>query len=127
MRIALTAAIFVGGLFYLFMGLNFMFLPESSAGDFGLAPDGAHGLASLRADFGAFFIVAAICMIFGAWQRNGDFLVPAALLFAVALIGRIVGVVIDGTYPGFWPPMVIEAVTAAVVLYASRVLPHLET
>ncbi|MBD3730764.1 MAG: hypothetical protein IE933_13775 [Sphingomonadales bacterium] len=127
MRLLLTALIFAGGLFYLFMGLGFMLDAANSGADFGLVGQGAKGLATMRADMGAFFIVAAICMMFGAWKRNGDFLVPAALLFLVALIGRGVGIAMDGTYDGFWPPMLIEFATAAIVLYASRVLPHLET
>lgn len=124
MRLLLTAAIFAAGLMFLLMGGNFLFNTADAAAGFGLTPDNPQGFASVRADMGAFFVVAAVCMLVGAWRRNGDLLLPAAGLFGVALLGRFISLAVDGPWDGFWFPMVIEAVTVILLLIASRVLPH---
>lgn len=127
MRLILTALIMLGGIFFAFMGIGFLFDPVASGADFGLSPSGAHGLASIRADMSAFFLVAAACMIIGSWRRNGDLLLVPAGLFGIALLGRIIGYIADGPWDGFWMPMVVEAVAVIVLLIASRVLPHPQT
>jgi len=124
MRIILTALIFVGGLFFLATGLGFLADPVNSGETFGLRAVDADGLATMRADMTAFFVIAAVCMLFGAWRRNGDVLLVPAGLFGIALLGRFVSIAVDGTEPGFWMPMTIEALTVIVLLVASRVLPH---
>lgn len=124
MRILLTALIFVGGLFYLVTGLGFLVDPVNSGTTFGLKAAGPDGLSTMRADMTAFFVIGAVCMLFGAWRRNGDVLLVPAGLFGIALLGRIVSVAADGTEPGFWLPIAVEAVTVIVLLVASRVLPH---
>ncbi|WP_338447245.1 DUF4345 family protein [Pelagerythrobacter marensis] len=124
MRILLTALIFVGGLFYLVTGLGFLVDPVNSGATFGLGASGPDGLATMRADMTAFFLVAGACMLFGAWRRNGDVLLVPAALFGIALLGRVVSVAADGTEPGFWLPMAAEAITVIVLLVASRILPH---
>ena len=124
MAIILRALLFVGGLFFVLMGIGFLIDPAGSGADFGIYANGAHGLASIRADMTAFFLVAGGCMIWGGWARNGDPLLVSAALMFIALIGRFLGLIQDGTYEGWWPPMVVEAVTATVALIASRILPH---
>jgi hypothetical protein len=124
MRLILTALIFIEGLFFLVMGLNFLAMPQSAATGFALAPDGAAGLAVLRADFPALFFVGGAAMIWGAWKRNGDLLLVPAAIFGIALFGRCVSVVADGTYPAFWFPMLVEAAAVVLSLIGSRMLPH---
>ncbi|MGX7926776.1 DUF4345 family protein [Tsuneonella sp. HG094] len=124
MRLILTAVIFVQGLFFLIMGVNFLVMPASAGASFALMPDGPGGLAVLRADFPALFFVGGGAMIWGAWKRNGDLLVVPAAIFGIALFGRIVSVIADGTAPGFWFPMLVEATAVILSLIASRVLPH---
>ena len=124
MRLILTALIFIEGLFFLVMGLGFLIMPASTVTSFHLAADGAGGLAVLRADFPALFFVGGGAMIWGAWKRNGDLLLVPAAIFGIALFGRIVSVIADGTAPGFWFPMLVEATAVILSLIASRVLPH---
>jgi hypothetical protein len=124
MRLILTALIFLAGLFDLFLGLGFLLSPESSAANFNLSPLGNGGLAVLRADFTAFFCVAAACMMWGAWRRNGDLLIAPAALFGTALLGRTVSLLADGTWPGFAVPMAVEAFHVVLLIAAWRILPH---
>ena len=124
MRLILTALILVEGLFFVVMGLGFLFMPASTVTSFHLLPDGAGGLAVLRADFPALFFVGGGAMIWGAWKRNGDLLLVPAAIFGVALLGRCVSLMMDGPYEGFLPPMLVEAAAVVLSLVASRVLPH---
>ncbi len=124
MRLILTALIFVQGLFFLIMGANFLAMPLSAGASFALNPDGPAGLAVLRADFPALFFVGGGAMIWGAWKRNGDLLLVPAAIFGIALFGRLVSMVADGTAPGFWFPMLVEAAAVILSLVGSRVLPH---
>lgn len=113
----------LGGLFVL-IGLNFLFDPVTSAANFGLDPEGTLGLASIRADLTAFFVVAGGSMAWGAWKRNGDFLAVTAALMALAFIGRVVTLVVDGPHEGFWVPMLVEAISVALAIAGFRLLPH---
>ena len=124
MRLVLTALIFAQGLLFLVLGLQFLVMPADAATGFGLIADGPAGLAVLRADFPALFFVGGGAMIWGAWRRNGDLLLVPAVLFGIALFGRCVSLLADGAAPGFWFPMVIEAIAVLLTLTASRVLPH---
>lgn len=124
MRLILTALIFAEGLLFLVLGLQFLIMPADAGASFALAPDGPAGLAVLRADFPALFFVGGGAMIWGAWKRNGDLLLIPALLFGIALFGRCVSLIADGAAPGFWTPMLVEAVAVILCLVASRVLPH---
>lgn len=124
MRFVLTAGIFLLGLLDLFMGLNFLFNPDATAAGFGLTGMGNQGTSTLRADFAAFFGVIAACMMLGAWRRNGDLLLVPAALMGTAVVVRAVSLVLDGTYPGWPVPMVVEAAHVIVLIAAWRMLPH---
>jgi hypothetical protein len=125
-RFILTALLFLGGMFFIFNGLAFLFAPASIAPGFGLglSPDNPQGWAALRADMTAFFILGGGCMMLGAWKRSGDVLLVPALLFGVAFCGRAVGAVMDGPYDGFWLPMLAEGSVVVISLLAHRLLPH---
>ncbi|MGX7894341.1 hypothetical protein [Tsuneonella sp. HG222] len=124
MRFILTALAMIGGIVFAFIGLGFFFTPETSGMDFGLAPTGTMGLAVLRADMTAFFLVSAVCLIWGAWKRNGELLLVPAGLFGIAFCGRLLSAVVDGIYDQFWLPMTVELAVTIVSVMASRVLPH---
>lgn len=124
MRLILTALIFALGLLFVVLGLNFLIMPRNAAAGFFLSPEGAAGLAVLRADFPALFFVGGGAMIWGAWKRNGDLLLVPAAIFGIALFGRFVSIFADGTDQGFWMPMLVEAAAVLLTLIGSRVLPH---
>ncbi|MCW1383184.1 hypothetical protein OLX02_10155 [Novosphingobium sp. KCTC 2891] len=124
MRLVLTALIFLAGMFDLFMAVSFLTGPQQTAAGFGLAPLGVAGLSTLRADFTAFFGVAAFCMMWGAWRRNADLLLVPALLFGASLVGRIVNLAVVGPYEAWIVPMGVEAVHVVLLVAAWRILPH---
>lgn len=124
MRLILTAVIFLAGLFDLMIGIGFLLQPEVSGWSFSLVPQGPAGLAVLRGDFFAFFCIAAACMMWGAWRRNGDLLLVPAALFGLAFTGRLISVFVDGAVPGFAIPMAVELFHVVLMLVAWRFLPH---
>lgn len=124
MILMLRALLLLGGLFFVLMGIGFLLDPVGSGADFGIAPQGTMGLASIRADMTAFFVVAGGCLLWGAWARKGDPLLVSAGLMIIALIGRIVTLFVDGPHDGFAMPMLVEAMTVLVALICYRVLPH---
>ncbi len=124
MRFVLTALVFLFGLFDLFMGLNFLLNPAQTATGFGLAATGTQGLSTLRADFTAFFGVVAVCMMIGAWRRNADLLLVPMAVMGIAVTVRALSLALDGTYPGWQVPMVVEFLHVALLITAWRVLPH---
>lgn len=123
----LATRILVGlmALFFGAMGAQFWFSLDSQAAAFGLqgAVDAANliGRASVRADFGSFFLTVCILCAYAAWKRNGSAAVGAALLFGLALMGRILSILLDGPAPGGTPPMVVEAACVAILLWARSV------
>lgn len=126
MRLILTALLFVGGLLFAFYGISFLIMPASIGAGFGLQPASAMGWATVRADMTAFFVVSGLCMMVGAWKRSGDVLLVPAALCSIALIGRVVSLIVDGAYDGFWVTMLGEALTVIVSLLGHRLLPHHE-
>lgn len=124
MRLILTGLMFLFGLFNLFLGASFLFNPVAMGEGFHLAPIGLGGMAVLRADMTAFFLVAGGCQLWGGWRRNGDLLLVPIALFAIAFSGRAVSALVDGTIPGFWFEMSVEALQVALGIAAWRLVPH---
>ncbi len=123
----LAARIVVGLMVLVFgsVGLGFWFSLETQAVGFALqgAVDGANllGRASVRADFGAFFLTVAVLCGYAAWKRSGAAATGAALMFGLALLGRILSILLEGPAPGGVMPMGVEAVSVLVLLWARSV------
>lgn len=124
MRIAVIALIVLAGMFNLGLGISFLYDPGGMGLQFGVSPNGPLGFAVLRADFVAFFLLAGFCMVRGAWRRNGDLLLVPAALFGIAFCGRAISAVVSGTQPGFFEPMVAEAVQFVLLVVGWKVVPH---
>jgi len=123
----MVARVLVGimALFFGAMGAGFWLNLETQAAGFGLqgAVEASNliGRMSVRADFGSFFLTIGILCGYAVWKRSGAAAIGAALLFGIALLGRIVSIALDGPAPGSTPPMVIEAVSVAILLWARNV------
>ncbi len=109
------------GLFGLAMGLMFLVNPGGSAADFALSPIGSQGFATLRADFPAFFFVAGIFALLGAWKASSEPLKVPILLYGIAFFGRTVSLVLDGAGPMAYPPMAFEAGIVVLLIVAQQV------
>jgi hypothetical protein len=67
-------------------------------------------MATMRADFPAFFLTGAIFSLIGAWRADRTPLLVPLTLITFALLGRFVSIAFDGIAPTTFPPMIIEAV-----------------
>lgn len=107
-------------LFNLALGIGFLLDPAQMGLQFFLTSLGTQGLATMRADFTAFFIVGGSFALVGAWRASrAPLLVPLSLL-SIALVGRAVSLVADGAPGTAFPPMVAEAVMIAILLLGYR-------
>ena len=123
MIIALRAILVLGGLLLLVIAAGFFTDPVSSGADFGLNVEGAHGLTSIRGDMTSFFLVSAVCYIWGALAKRRDPLIIGAALMLVVLVIRLISLAQYGSFEGFIPPMVVELVLGTCAIIGSRVLP----
>lgn len=122
-RLIIRIVILAWAAFFALLGLRGLFNPAVYTEMLGVTGD-AIGMNTARADLSAFFLVSAISAAIGAlipgWQRA--LLVPAAL-FGAAFVGRGLGLVLgDPTVAGITQSMGIEAISAALMLIAMRVL-----
>lgn len=124
MRTILIGLIFVAGMFNLLLGIGFFVDPAGTAASLGVSSTGPLGLATLRGDFTGFFVVIGLCMLRGAWKRNGDVLLVPAALFAIAFTGHAVTAALNGSGPGFYQPMIFQAAQFALLVLGWRWVPH---
>ncbi len=120
MHFILSALIIIGAIIDAMLGFGFLFDPGGTGGDFGLQTMGVAGLSAMRADFSAFFLVSAACMAWGGWRRRGGVLLVPLALFSVAFIGRLINLIVAGTYDLWWMPMLVELAHIIVLTVAVR-------
>jgi hypothetical protein len=120
MQQALRIAVVAIGFFNVVLGLLFLVHPAWMAAQFHVAPIGSQGLASIRADFTAFFLAAGVFALLGAWKQRAEPLLVPIFLFGVAFFGRTLSLIFDGVGPDAFPPMIAEAVMIGVLEAARR-------
>jgi hypothetical protein len=120
MRNVMRAVIGLVGLFNLFIGLGFLFDPAQAGLRFFLTSLGTQGMATMRADFTAFFVTGAVFALVGAWRAWRTPLLVPLMLLGIAIAGRVVSLVADGAPPMAFPPMIAEAVMILLLALAWR-------
>lgn len=115
MTSALRVLIMLVAIFNLLIGLAFLFRPTEAAAAFALSPIGAQGLATVRADFPAFFLTGGLFALLGAWRGTAQPLIVPMMLLGIALAGRIVSLFLDGMVDTSVPPMIAEALMLALL------------
>lgn len=118
MKRAMQILIGLVGLFNIVIGLSFLFSPAKMAVEFAISPVGTQGMATMRADFPAFFLTVAVFSLIGAWRADRTPLVVPLALMSLALLGRFVSIALDGTAPTTVLPMMVEAVTIGLLSLA---------
>ena len=114
MRMSLRIAVAAIGALLLLIGLGAWIDPAGTAAKLGLAGTGSLGLASLRADLGAFFLGGGGLALVAAWRRAPALLTAPLLLIGLALAGRCLALLVTPFDPLMLPPMVAEAVMLVV-------------
>ena len=109
-------------LFFLVMGMQWLFAPDQLISNFGLSPDGLLGRATIRADMGAMFLVTGLATAMAASNRPqaNAFLLCGCLLMGTAACGRLIGFVMDGIPTDGITPLIFElTVIASLVALAA--------
>ncbi|MGN6819291.1 MAG: DUF4345 family protein [Sphingomonas sp.] len=120
MRKGVRIAVGLVGAFNILVGLGFLIDPAQAGLRFFLVSLGTQGLATMRADFTAFFVTGGAFALLAAWRaRRTPLLVPATLL-GIAITGRVISLLADGAPARAFPPMAVEAVMLAILALAWR-------
>jgi hypothetical protein len=92
--------------------------PARPAAQLGLAPTGALGIATLRADVAGFFGAAGLMALSGAVRGEARLLTAPLVMISIALAGRTITLARLGDAPGLVTPMAIEGVLLAALVAA---------
>lgn len=120
MRNVMRAVVGLAGLFNLVLGLGFLIDPAQAGLRFFLLSLGTQGLATMRADFTAFFVTGGMFALIAAWRAwRAPLLVPLMLL-SIAIGGRVISLIADGAPGRAFTPMAAEAVMIAILAIGWR-------
>lgn len=120
MRTVTRLLVGLTGAFNVLLGLGFLLDPAQAGLRFFLTSLGTQGLATMRADFTAFFVTGGLFALVAAWRgERAPLLVPLSLL-SIAIAGRAISLAVDGAPTTAFPPMVVEAVMIAVLALGWR-------
>ncbi|MEP7007796.1 MAG: hypothetical protein ABI810_17590 [Sphingomonas bacterium] len=122
MRNAMRALIALVGLFNMAIGLGFLTDPARLGAAFFLSANGIQGLATMRADFTAFFVTGGTFALLGAVRGRPEPLAVPLILLAIALSARFVSLAVDGVSPTAFQPMAAEMVMIAILFVGRRTL-----
>lgn len=122
MRTIVRVVVGLVGLFNVVLGLGFLLDPAQAGLRFFLVSLGTQGLATMRADFTAFFVTGGAFAIVAAWRTwRTPLLVPLSLL-GIAITGRAISLIADGTLGIAFTPMIAEALMIALLALGWRYL-----
>ena len=99
-------------------GLVGLFKPERLFGRLGLTPEGPVGMNSVRGLAGGFLFSSGLMMWLGLALGDTTWFLAVGVLMAVAVIGRVAGVALDGFDKEVVRPIVAEVLIAAVLVAA---------
>ena len=121
MTILLRVIVGLWGIAFSLLALRGIFDPEGWTEAFGVVAEGA-AVNNLRADYGAFFLVAALGALWGALQpKNARALLVPAALFGAALVIRLIGIAMgDPMTDPIKQSMATELVSVILMLFATR-------
>ena len=122
MTIVLRILVALFALLLLAMGVQALFTPAAMAAGFGIEPLGNHGLNTVRADLGAFFLGTGALLALGLLRGWTLFLLAVALMMAIAATGRLLGFVLDGASQGTLVPLAVELAMVVLLPVAYRKL-----
>ncbi|MEM1133851.1 MAG: hypothetical protein AAGH53_13035 [Pseudomonadota bacterium] len=121
MAIVVRSLIALLSLLYFYVATTFLFTPLVGGENFALEPMGIQGLATLRADFCAYFLVTGGAMIWGAAANRPMLYWVAIALLGITFLVRCFSLMVDGVGADPFAPMVVEAVTIVLLLIGMRV------
>ena len=120
MRTVVRVVVGLIGLFNIVLGVGFLLDPAQAGLRFFLTSLGTQGMATMRADFTAFFVTGGVFALVAAWRAwRLPLLAPLSLL-SIAIVGRMISLVADGAPTIACTPMAAEAIMIAVLAWGWR-------
>ena len=120
MRTVVRVVVGLVGLFNIVLGVGFLLDPAQAGLRFFLTSLGTQGMATMRADFTAFFVTGGVFALVAVWRAwRLPLLVPLSLL-SIAIVGRMISLVADGAPTIAFTPMAAEAIMIALLAWGWR-------
>lgn len=104
------------------LGLRSLLMPTNMADAVGLSAPGVPGLSEIRSVLGGLLAGSSALIVFGLATDDTTWFLAVAVLMAVAIVGRLLGLAIDGVESSVIPPLVIEIVVAVVMVVTAATL-----
>ena len=120
MRNVIRGIVGLTGVFNILLGIGFLVDPARLGTRFFLISVGSQGLATMRADFTAFFLTGGVFALVGAWRAWRTPLIIPLCLLGIAISGRAISLVVDGAPAQAFPPMLAEAAMIAILALGWR-------
>ena len=105
-------------LFLAGLGARSMFSPNSMIEILAVEPEGPAGLNTIRGFLGGLFIGSSVVLATGLATGNTTFFLAVAMVMGVVVVGRLVGIAIDGFDKKVLFPLVLELIMVMVFLAA---------
>jgi hypothetical protein len=106
--------------FFVVFGVRFMLTPDAMAAAFFVTPAGVAGLSTVRADLGGAFFGIGACIVLGLFPRATRWLHAAALILGTIAVGRLVGIVADGSPRSAITALIVEVVFVILLVVGAR-------
>lgn len=107
---------------FLIIGVRASLDPQSIITQFELGRQGTTGISAIRADMGGFFIGTGLAALVGLLPGKREWLLGAAVMVALAFIGRAIGLAEAGLTANIAQSMIIEAVSIVLLVAAFGIL-----
>ncbi len=105
------------GLFFLVLGLIFLFSPASQTATFALLPSGNTGLSTLRGDVAGLFLGMALFSLLGAFRGSAGLLTVPACYLGFIIFGRLLNLILAGRSAAALQAMLIEIAMLAILIF----------
>ena len=125
METVLQGLVGLSCLFLAGLGARTMFAPKSMVGILAVEPDGPAGLNTMRGFLGGLFVGSSIALATGLATGNTTFFLAVATVMSVVVVGRLVGIAVDGFDGKVVFPLVAELVMVMIFVGAHTQLGHL--
>ena len=118
METVLQGLVGLSCLFLIGLGARTMFAPKSMVEILAVLPEGPTGLNTMRGFLGGLFIGSSIVLATGLATGNTTFLLAVATVMGVVVVGRLVGIAVDGFDKRVVFPLVAEIVMVTIFVVA---------
>ncbi len=120
MSIALKVLVGITGLLLAYLAVQWMFTPAAMAGTLGVTLGGAPAFNAARGSIGGPLLGSAVLCGVGLVTNQGRYLFAAAILIGCVFVGRMIGIVLDGSTQTSVTAVSVEAVMIAALVALGR-------